>query len=129
MDNLIVEATKSTPYVHFDAGKRLLEITGESYPENAAKFYGPLFDWLRRFLDSGNSEPLEVNLEIIYFNSSSSKALMVFFEMLEEAAVKGMQIVANWRYHEDNETALECGEEFKEDIPTLTFNLVQIAAE
>lgn len=51
---------------------------------------------------------------------------MNFFDRLEEAAKKGMQIEVNWLYHEDNETALECGEEFQEDLKNVSFNLLQI---
>ncbi len=38
MENLIIEATKSTPAVHFDAENHVFSIKGESYPENTAKF-------------------------------------------------------------------------------------------
>ena len=126
MENLILEPTKSTPLVRFDAGAHSLEIKGESYPENAAKFYSPLFKWLDDYLEAKGGEQTEVNLEIIYFNSSSSKALMNFFDRLEEAAQAGKNIVVNWRYHEENETAQECGEEFMEDLEALNFNMVEI---
>ncbi len=34
MDNLIIEETKYTPLVRFDSDSHVLEIRGESYPEN-----------------------------------------------------------------------------------------------
>ena len=63
-----------------------------------------------------------------YFNSSSSKILMNLFDMLNRAAIEGTPVTINWRYHEDNDVALECGEEFMEDLDltNLTFNLVVI---
>ncbi len=127
MEKLIVEATKSSPFVHFDHEKHTLEIKGESYPENAAKTYAPMFDWLEEYLMGLKEEVVQVNLEITYFNSSSSKILINFFDMLEDAARDGKKIVVNWHYHEDNETALECGEEFMEDMNLVEFNLREIS--
>ncbi|MCB2187057.1 MAG: DUF1987 domain-containing protein [Deltaproteobacteria bacterium] len=126
MDNLNIEATKSTPAVSFDPGCCTLSVKGESYPENAAKFYEPIFHWLRQALEELDpAARLLVELEIIYFNSSSSKALMNLFDTLEEAARIGRSVEVNWRYHRENDSAQECGEEFREDLEALVFNLVE----
>ena len=130
MESLFVESTKSSPYIHFDPQLHVLEIKGESYPENAAKFYAPMFAWLEEYLASvDNDQIIEVNMEIVYFNSSSSKVFMNFFELLQDAAVAGKNVVVNWRCHEDNETAIECGEEFMEDLENLTFNIIEIPGD
>ena len=126
MESLAIEATKSSPHIHFDAENHILEIKGESYPENAAKFYTPIFSWLEAYIEELEDNVATVNLEINYINSSSSKILMNFFDMLEEAVETGKKILVNWHYHEDNDTALECGEEFQEDLNRLQFNLVKI---
>ncbi len=39
---LRIEATKSSPMIEFNAEMRCMQITGESYPEDAAKFYNPV---------------------------------------------------------------------------------------
>jgi hypothetical protein len=127
VENLAIEATKSSPYIHFDASTGLLEIKGKSYPENAAKFFAPLFSWLKEYLSSSACDPVTMDMGLIYFNSSSSKALMNLLELLEEAASNGRQIVVNWYYHEENDTILEAGEEFKDEVSSLDFNLVEIS--
>ena len=124
MDTLYIEATKSSPLIKYDVESNALEITGECYPENAVKFFTPVFDWLEDELKILDGPCLKVNLNISYFNSSSSKALMNFFDMLEEAYDRGKNIMVNWIYMQENETAEECGEEFQEDLETLPFNLV-----
>jgi len=129
MDKLIIEATKSTPYVLFDPEAHVLQMKGESYPENTAKFYAPVFAWLEKYLAAQDGAQVTVDLELVYFNSSSSKALMNFFEMLEDAAQSGRQVLVNWRYNQEDELALECGEELKEDAPSLAFNFIPIALE
>ena len=39
MRELYIEKTKSTPEVRFDPQNNKLAINGQSYPENAFKFY------------------------------------------------------------------------------------------
>jgi hypothetical protein len=129
MENLTIEETKSTPSISFDAQRGTLEIRGRSYPENAAKFYTPIFEWIRSYLASTNQDIVEVTLEINYLNSSSSKALLNLLDILDAFAKDGRKVIINWLYHEEDETALECGEEFKEDLEWASFNLVQIAQE
>lgn len=125
MDNLVIESTEATPNIHLDYTTGVLRIQGESYPENAAEFYAPVFKWLRQFLSSDHLQEIVANVEILYFNSSSSKALMNFFDLLDETASKGKAIIVNWIYDADNESSLEYGEEFKEDVKFIQFNLVE----
>lgn len=125
MDNLIIEPTKYTPEIRFDAGTHLLEIRGETYPENTAEFYAPIFKWLEEYLAEASNDAITVNLEINYFNSSSSKVLMDMFDKFESASNGGKQISLNWIYDRENESALEYGEEFREDLEILELNLVE----
>ncbi len=126
MDIFVRDQTKSTPWIHFDPHQNHLQIKGESYPENSAKFYTPMLEWLEAYLNNLSSQKVHVDVELIYFNSSSSKVFMNFFDRLEEAAQNGVQVEINWMYHQDNDTALECGEEFQEDLENVAFNLLQI---
>lgn len=126
MEKLKIEATKSTPLIDFDHVSGVLVIKGESYPEYAGKFYAPVFTWLTDYLAGAGGAKTTLDMEIAYFNSSSSKALMNIFDMLEEAAKMGADITVNWRYHSANEAAEECGEEFGEDVSHISFNMVKI---
>ncbi|GBC61029.1 DUF1987 domain-containing protein [Desulfonema ishimotonii] len=124
MENLKIEATKYTPEIVFDYENHHLEIKGKSYPENTSAFYRPVFDWLEAYLDRDDIRAVSVSLWLIYFNSSSSKALLDFFDMLEEASEDGKEITVNWIYEPEDEDSLEFGEEFQEDFETLNFNMV-----
>jgi hypothetical protein len=123
MDNLTIEKTKVTPSIHFDAKNHRLEIKGESYPENAAKFYERVFSWLDEYIGELKDQEVTLELEITYFNSSSSKILMDLFDKLDETAGSGKNISIIWRYHKENELALEYGEEFQEDLKNVKFTL------
>lgn len=123
MENLYIAATISSPEVRFDAAQQILEMTGESYPENTAEFYLPIIRVLQEAVREPDL-PFTLSLEIIYANSSSSKVLMDMLDMLDEAAAEGKTVNVNWYYNADNENAKEVGEEFQEDIESLSFHLL-----
>ncbi|MBF0457324.1 MAG: DUF1987 domain-containing protein [Nitrospirae bacterium] len=127
MKGLAIDATKSTPWIYFDQENNILEINGESYPENTSEFYEPLFKWLDMRLGELHEESFTINIALKYFNSSSSKILMNLFERLEKYSERGKNIAVNWIYDKADESCLEYGEEFKEDLTTLKFNLVEKA--
>jgi len=121
MENLQLEATKYTPEISLDVNGTVTMI-GKSYPENTFEFYKPVMEWITEYFADGNKK-LTVNMEITYFNSSSSKLFFDFFDLLEEN--NNDELVINWIYDEENESALESGEDFKDDFEDLTINLVQ----
>ena len=126
METLIIEKTQSTPYIYFDQTTNVLIIKGESFPENSAKFYAPVLEWLREYLNALKNEKMAMQFEIIYFNSSTSKVFMTIFDMLQSEVEKGKDISVLWLCDKENETATECGEEFKEDLENLPFDIVMV---
>lgn len=126
MNDLIIEATRSSPAIRLEAATRRLSLSGESYPENTAAFYAPVFDWVKAFLDRLNpGEPVTVEFEIGYLNSSSTKVILNLLDLFDLAAQAGATIRIDWRYDPDNETALECGEDFSEELTAVEFRLVE----
>ncbi|GMT48583.1 MAG: hypothetical protein IEMM0008_0122 [bacterium] len=123
MDNLSMEVTKSTPFVFFDAENNVLEIKGESYPENPVAFYNPILGWLKSYLEQ-LKQPATFDMTLEYLNTSSSKAIMRILDMLEKAFQEGKEISINWHHDKENEAAQECGLEFKEDLE-LPFNIIE----
>ncbi len=121
---LQIEPTKSSPKITLNPNTNIHEISGESYPENSSEFYEPIIKWIEEYLQNLNQEAI-FNIEMFYFNSSTSKILMDIFDMFEEATTEGKKITVNWLYNKDNDAALEYGEEFAEDFENLTFNLVE----
>ncbi len=123
MENLVVESTKVTPGVKFDAEAGVLEIAGDSYPEHSLQFYQPVFKWLDEFL-SGTKKPIVFHFKLSYFNTSSSKCVLNILEKLEEAHRTGRSVQLNWHYREDDEDIKESGEEFADDL-SLPFHFVK----
>lgn len=122
MDNLYIEKTKSTPEINFNSQTHTLTMNGESYPENTVLFYEPIMQWLEEFITSATQD-IVFNVELTYFNSSSSKVLMDIFELLDENVNANRKITVNWLYDEEDESMEEYGEEFAEDVENITFNI------
>lgn len=123
MENLVIEETKYTPSIKLDAESGTIEFVGKSYPENTFEFYKPVLAWVEEYFETSAKDTTTVNMEIVYFNSSSSKLFFDFFDLLDENK-DDHNIVINWIYDEENESAEEAGEDFIEDFEDLTINLV-----
>ena len=125
MENLHIEATKYTPDIKLDAQKGFLSFAGKSYPENTFDFYQPVLEWIHSYFAEEIQKKTLIEMDIIYFNSSSSKLFFDLFDVLEEAHESGKEITVRWLYDAENENALEAGEDFKEDFESLDFNLIE----
>ena len=120
MNDLHIEATGASPEVNFLFSKHLLALRGESYPENAAAFYGPIVEALRDYLEQTRDCDISAVIELTYFNSSSTKVLFNIFDMLNTAAEHN-RVHLHWRYDEDDDTILEFGDDLHEDFPNINY--------
>ena len=91
-----------TPNVFFDPKTGECLISGESFLENAFKFYGRLTDWIHRYFDAEN-DSLYLEIKLKYFNTSSSRALLDFFKALSNYQQRGKNIEVIWAYPEPDE--------------------------
>ena len=121
MNDLKIEGTQSTPAISSEYAAGVLEMRGDSYPENSFELFSPVLDWIEAYLRDGD-RPLTLNLQLLYLNTSSVKAMMDIFDILEEAHGKGRKVAVNWYYDEQNERVAELAEEFNEDC-TFPFNV------
>lgn len=125
METLFLEKTEYTPTIEMDASKQLIDIRGDSFPENTYDFYKPVINWLKEYFKDARSDTTTVNMEINYFNSSSSQLFFDFFDILDEAANKGTKLEVNWIYTAKNESAHEAGEDFSEEFESFKINMVE----
>ena len=121
MENLYIAPIPSSPEVDFKFDARVLSLRGESYPENAAAFYGDIIARLKQYLARQSGQQIEVNIALAYFNSSSTKMLFNLIEALDDAVDAGNRVRLNWYHDEEDETILEFGEELSEDFPAIEF--------
>jgi hypothetical protein len=105
MEKYAIEGTPKTPTISFDIQGGVLEIKGRSIPENSIEFYKPLVDALDKY--SSSSKPATtVNIQLEYFNTSSSKCILDVFKKLETIHKSGSAVTINWYYEEDDEDML-----------------------
>jgi len=124
MEPIKIEGTPKTPTVKFDKSEGVFEIKGRSIPENSIEFYKPLIDWLDAYLAS--PAPLTtVDIQLEYFNTSSSKCILDVFKKLEAIYKSGHEVIINWHYEEDDEDMLEAGEDYQ-SIIKIPFKMVEI---
>jgi hypothetical protein len=120
-EDLFIAATADSPEVNFRFSANALSLKGESYPENAAAFYGDVIARTRTFL-SGQVGPVTVDVALAYFNSSSTKMLFNLFDALNEAAERGVKVVLNWYHDADDDTIQEFGQELHDDFAAIDFH-------
>jgi hypothetical protein len=125
MERIVIEGTPKTPTISFDMNTGLLEIKGRSIPENSIEFYKPLVEHLERYAQKPLGET-SVNIQLEYFNTSSSKCILDVFKKLEAIAKGGSQIIINWYYEQDDEDMLEAGEDYQAII-NVPFKMIEVA--
>ena len=114
MDNLDIPQTNASPAIRADWEAGLIAMQGDSYPENSFELFGQVLDWVERFLRE-EGLPLTLELRLLYLNTSSIKALMDIFDLLEDAHRDARPVAVNWHYDSRNERVAELAEEFRED--------------
>lgn len=124
MESITIEGTPKTPSVNFDYSSGKVEIKGRSIPENSIEFYKPLVDWLEKY-SSAPKSLTEVNVQLEYFNTSSSKCILDVFKKLETIHKSGNEVLINWYYEEDDEDMLEAGEDYQ-SIIRIPFKMIEI---
>jgi hypothetical protein len=121
MDEIKIAQTQKTPFVHFNSAAGLLEIKGRSIPENSIEFYKPLIEWIEEYAKSPKDQT-RLNIQLEYFNTSSSKCILDVFKKLETIA---KDVVIYWYYEEDDEDMLEAGEDY-DAIINIPFKIVEV---
>ena len=124
MESISIEGTPKTPAVNFNAETGVIEIKGRSIPENSIEFYRPLVEWLEEY--SENPQKLTtVNIQLEYFNTSSSKCILDVFKKLEAIKKARNEVIINWYYEEDDEAVFELGKHYQ-SILDLLFKLIEV---
>jgi hypothetical protein len=121
MNNLVIQATNSTPAVEFRKEGKLF-IEGRSLPENTLNFYQPLIDWAAKFKAS------QVNLDIYleYLNSGSIKKLLELLKVFDaNNLIKTFYV--DWHYDQDDEDILENAQIFQEILRKAQFRYHELS--
>ena len=121
MQDLFIQGTDSLPTVSFKTSGEL-KLTGRALPEDAAKFFAPMIEWVAEFpLDEVN---MEINLD--YFNTSVSKQLLDLFKTIDNKK-SIVTVNVKWMYEEGDDEMLESGEIYQDILPRFKFSFQKYA--
>lgn len=108
MDRIEHESTPKTPYVLLDPKGRI-KFRGRSIPEDVSLFYDDILTWVRAY--SNNAAPsTEVDVEMEYLNSGTSKYMLKILKVIKDIDLKGKELKINWIYEEGDDDIMERGE-------------------
>jgi len=116
------ERTKTMPYVLIDEEKGYMRFEGESYLEDIVVFFKEINEWLQEYLLSDFTE-FTFDCALEYFNSSTTKQLYNMLRLMD-ANARGKKVTVNWIItDEDDDMLIESGEDYRDDMENLTFNI------
>lgn len=125
MEPLIISAENESPGINFDKDSNKFIIFGKSFPEEAKRFFDPVFLWLDEYHKNPNEETIfEVRLD--YYNSATSTMLLEIMYTFEKLLKSGNKVKVIWNYLEIDDDMLEAGKEYEEmvEIP-FEFNEIE----
>ncbi len=124
LSKLEIKETRDTPEVLLDKKNNQFEISGNSLPEDSAKFFMPIFDWIEEYIKAPNpSTHLICKFE--YFNSSSAKMIYQIFIELEKILELNCKIEISWYYEPGDKLIEEKGLEYQ-SILEMPFELKEL---
>lgn len=109
----VLAGTDKTPAVTLDPVNGLLTISGCSIPENADRFFSPLYDLVDGYALAPAARTT-IRVSLSYFNSSSAKYLLDIFKRLEDPhASASTRVQLEWCHQAGDLDMLEAGNDFK----------------
>nr|WP_276208039.1 biofilm regulation phosphoprotein SiaC [Halomonas socia] len=127
ISDLDIPGSQSAPAIQSDWQAGRLAMQGDSYPENSYELFDQVIHWVRHFL-ANQQRPLHLELALVYLNTSSVKAMMDIFDLLEEAFETGREVSVTWHYDARNERIAELADEFREDC-SYPFAIIPVSGE
>jgi hypothetical protein len=132
MRGLYIPPTKITPEINLNPDDEVFLIRGISSPEDVRSLYYPVIEWIRIFVDDlldgeyvkfNESNPVRLQIDLSYFNSSSAKFLFDIFSELRRLPGKNSPVVTEWFYDAEDGDMKDAGIEISE-LSGTKFNLI-----
>ena len=117
---MVIPQTIHTPLVVASIEEGIISIKGKIIPENPDEFFNQLEIVTQQCLKESREHKLNLNIQLDYFNTPSSKMLAKYFKSL-----LGDNPSINWHYEKGDESIREAGEDYSSML-NFPFNLVEV---
>ena len=119
-----IAATDRTPAISLTHEPLKLSVLGESFPEDVSAFYGEVISAINQLATTTKGK-FEVEMAMVYINSSSIKAMYRIFEGIDAYRQAGNEVQVTWKAEADDDIMQELGEDLKDRFQALNFTVVQ----
>lgn len=130
MENLYIEPTEITPKIVFDVKNKTFELSGISRPEDVVAFYESIIFKIDQYVShllknesEVNKLKFDLNFDLTYINSASSKYILQILDFFKKLSLKGAIIHCNWYYEDLDDQIFEDGEDLS-DVIRMDFNFI-----
>lgn len=123
METIDIEATEESPKICYNSATGSLEISGESYPEDARVTYAPVFEWIDQVKDQMPS--INIGFKLNYLSTGTSKIIIDLIIKLDELCNEGYKAQIIWLYSENDEDMMNLGEEYQDLASTIEIKLLK----
>ncbi len=111
MEILSQNATPTTPEIVFNHVTGVMLIKGRCIPDEPDEFWLPILNWFESYkLNPVHNTTFQIDLE--YFNISSSKRILFLLYKLNELAESGNKVCVEWLYRDSDEDMFEVGQDY-----------------
>ncbi|MBK9285222.1 MAG: DUF1987 family protein [Sphingobacteriaceae bacterium] len=117
---MVIPQTQHTPLVVASEDEGIISIKGKIIPENPDEFFNQLEVLTEQCIIKTKNENISLNIQLDYFNTTSSKMLAKYFKSL---LIKQPQI--NWHYEKGDDSIKEAGEDYSSML-NFPFNIIEI---
>lgn len=117
-NRLHIEPTAKVPNIDFNAINGELILSGRSIPENAARIYEPVYDWVKEYVKNPRSVTnLRLNLD--YFNTSTTIWLAKIVKALSKISLPDYVLFIHLYFDIDDFDEMQTGDLKQELGPIL----------
>jgi hypothetical protein len=111
MEELKLAGSFNFPSIDFNPDTGALKIIGRSIPENPVKFYLPIENWIREYIQL---KPKDITLfiHLDYLNTHSTECILILMKKLQEYYQEsGANVKVIWNFEDDDEDMKLLGED------------------
>lgn len=121
IQKIFIEGTAKTPQIDFNQHSGELILSGKSIPENAARIYEPILNWVSEYINSPRPTT-NLRLSLAYFNSSTSIWIAKIIRALSRIKIKDYVLIIHLYFDIEDYDEMDM-EDLKDIIGLLVDNL------